>query len=128
VQAHKALHNAWQALKPGGRIVFLAHCDEGLGGEQFVKWLRLGTRVAVFAGLRRQSEINGQTALSSLEKCPSTIFVTELASEDVRLLGARKAQSLQAALMLARSDLAGVSDATAYLMPHALYTVPFLLR
>jgi len=125
VQAHKALHNAWQAMKPGGRIVFLAHCDEGLGGEQFVKWLRLGTREAVFAGLRRQSEINGQTALSSLEKCPSAIFVTQLSHEDARLLGARKAESVEAALSLARSDLAGVSDPTVYVMPHASYTVPF---
>ncbi|HUW61044.1 MAG TPA: nickel-dependent lactate racemase [Candidatus Bathyarchaeia archaeon] len=125
VQAHKALHNAWQAMKPGGRIVFVTYCKEGLGGEQFVKWLRLGTREAVFAGLRRQSEINGQTALSSLEKCPSTVFVTKLASENVRLLGARKARSLEAALSLARSELAGVSDPTFYLMPHASYTVPF---
>ena len=125
VQAHKALHNAWQAMKPGGRIVFLAHCDEGLGSEQFVKWLRLETREAVFAGLRRQSEINGQTALSSLQKCPSAIFVTQLSDEDTRLLGARKAGSLEAALLLARFEMAGVSEPTVYLMPHASYTVPF---
>ncbi|MCX5772725.1 MAG: nickel-dependent lactate racemase [Candidatus Hydrogenedentes bacterium] len=125
VQAHKALHNAWQAMKPGGRIAFVAHCNEGLGGEQFVKWLRLRTREAIFGGLRRQSEINGQTALSSLEKCPSAIFVTQLSDEDTRLLGARKAESLDAALSLARQDLGGVSDPTAYLMPHASYSVPF---
>ena len=125
VQAHKALHNAWQAMKPGGRIVFLAHCDEGLGSEQFVKWLWLETREAVFAGLRRQSEINGQTALSSLQKCPSAIFVTQLSDEDTRLLGARKAGSLEAALLLARFEMAGVSEPTVYLMPHASYTVPF---
>ena len=127
VQAHKALHNAWQAMKPGGRIVFVARCEEGLGGEQFVKWLRLGTREAVFAGLRRQSEINGQTALSSLQKCPSAVFVTHLSNEETRLLGARKAESLEAALSLARSELAGVSDPTCYLMPHASCTVPFPL-
>jgi len=126
VQAHKALHNAWQAMKPGGRIVFVTRCDEGLGGEPFVKWLRLGTREAVFAGLRRQSEINGQTALSSLEKCPSAIFVTHLSHEDAGMLGARKAESLEAALALARLDLSPVSEPTVYLMPHASYTVPFL--
>ena len=64
VQSHKALYNAFQALKPGGRILFVAKCEEGLGGEQFAKWIRLGSRAAVIAGLRRQSEINGQTALS----------------------------------------------------------------
>jgi nickel-dependent lactate racemase len=126
VQAHKALHNAWQAMKPGGRIVFATRCDEGLGGDQFVKWLRLGTREAVFAGLRRQSEINGQTALSSIEKCPSAILVTRLSQEDAGMLGARKAQSLETALSMARSELTGVSDPTAYVMPYASYTVPFL--
>jgi nickel-dependent lactate racemase len=113
-------------MKPGGRIVFATRCDEGLGGDQFVKWLRLGTREAVFAGLRRQSEINGQTALSSIEKCPSAILVTRLSQEDAGMLGARKAQSLETALSMARSELTGVSDPTAYVMPYASYTVPFL--
>jgi nickel-dependent lactate racemase len=76
VQTHKALFNAWQALRPGGRIVLAAPCREGLGGEQFVQWLRLGDRPAIIAALRQRSEINGQTALSTIEKGPSTLMVT----------------------------------------------------
>jgi len=125
VQAHKALYNAFQAMKPGGRVVFVAECAEGLGGEQFEKWLRLGTRESIIAGLRRQSDINGQTALSSLEKCPSAIFVTRMGEEETRLLGARKAESFQAALALARAECE-LDEPACYVMPQASYTVPFM--
>lgn len=127
VQSHKALFNAYQAMKPGGRIVFVVRSEEGLGGEQFVKWLRLGNRSSIIAGLRERSEINGQTALSSIEKAPSAIFVTEMTDDDVARLQGRKAPNLEAALALAREELqaAGIDHPTYHLMPSAAYTVPF---
>jgi len=130
VQSHKALYNAYQAVKPGGRIVLLTPCSEGLGGEQFTKWLRLGSPAAIIAGLRKQTEINGQTALSTLEKAPITLFVTEMGDEEVALMGGRKARSLQDAVATARSELAaaGISNPTCYLMPSASYTVPFAVN
>ena len=130
VQAHKALYNAYQAVKPAGRIVFLAKCEEGLGGEQFEKWVQLGNREAIIKGLREQAEINGQTALSALGKAPITIFVTEMPRQQVEMLGARKADSLDEALALARQDLpdSGVSAPTCYFMPSASYAVPLLNR
>ena len=128
VQTHKALYNAYQAVKPTGRIVLAAPCDEGLGGDQFAKWLRLGTREAIIAELRRQSEINGQTALSTIEKAPLATLVTDLSAADVGLLGARRAPTLGEALDEARGDLArrGIPRPTIYVMPSAAYTVPFL--
>lgn len=124
VQSHKALYNAYQALKPGGRIIFLGHCAEGLGGDQFVKWLRLGSTEAIIAGLRKQAEINGQTALSTLEKAPIALFVTEMADEDVALMQSRKAASLEEALGICLRELP--ENPTCYLMPSASYTVPVL--
>jgi len=123
VQSHKTLYNAYQAMKPGGRIVFLAPCEEGLGGEQIEKWLRLGSADAIIAALRNQSEIYGQTALSTREKAPSAIMVTELPEESVRLIGARKADNLDEALRIVRQEL--TDDASYYVMPSASYTVPF---
>jgi len=127
VQSHKALYNAYQAVKPGGRIVLLSECREGLGGEQFVRWLRLATPERVIAGLRQQAEINGQTALSTLEKGPMTFFVSEMGPGEIALMGGTKAASLEQALELARRALAhdGVMAPTCYLMPSASYTVPF---
>ncbi len=126
VQTHKALYNAYQAMKPGGHIVLLAPCVEGLGGEQFVKWVRMGDRKAIIRGLRQESEINGQTALSTVEKAPCTFMVTHLTMAEVSLLGAVKQESLSTALEAARQALHGVDRPTCYQMPSAAYTVPFL--
>ncbi len=127
VQTHKALFNAYQAVKPDGRIILLAPCPEGLGGDQFVKWLRLGSREAIIVGLRQESEINGQTALSTIEKAPITYVVSEMTSDDVLMMKGMPAESLDDAISKALSDLEadGRVDPTVYLMPSAEYTVPF---
>jgi lactate racemase len=127
VQTHKALFNAYQAVKPDGRIILLAPCPEGLGGEQFAKWLRLGSREAIIAGLRKESEINGQTALSTIQKAPITYVVTEMSDDDVKMMLGRTTESLDDAVSRAFADLAadGRLDPTVYLMPSAAYTVPF---
>jgi nickel-dependent lactate racemase len=128
VQTHKALFNAYQAVKPDGRIILLAPCPEGLGGEQFAKWLRLGSREAIIAGLRKESEINGQTALSTIQKAPITYVVTEMTDDEVKMMRGRTTESLEDAVSKAFADLAadGRTDPTVYLMPSAAYTVPFL--
>ncbi len=127
VQCHKALFNAYQALAPGGCIVFLAEAPEGFGGGKFAAWLRLGSREAIIAELRKNAEINGQTALSTLEKAQQAIMVTALKDGEVALLGARRAPTLDAALALARDTLAqrGIDAPSYYVMPSAAYTVPF---
>ena len=125
IQSHKALFNAWQALKPGGVIIFIAPAPEGYGGNKFVQWLELGTRENIIRALRKNAEINGQTALSTLEKAKQAILVTEMDSAQVEALGAVKASSLEEALAIARTRLDN-DDAAWYLMPSAAYTVPFL--
>ncbi len=126
IQSHKALFNAYQALKPGGRIVFLCPCPEGLGNERFRHWLGLGSREAIIAELRKNAEINGQTALSTIEKAAQAIVVTEMGGEDVQALGAQRETTLGDALAYVRSELsrAGVTSPTCYLMPSASYCVP----
>ena len=128
VQSHKALFNASLAATPNCRIVLLAPAPEGLGGDKFDRWLALKTREAIFTELRKHAEINGQTALSTIEKAPRTILVTDLSDSDVALIGARKAASLDDALALARTELrqTGVTDPTCYCMPSASYTVPWM--
>ena len=125
VQSHKALYNAFLALKPGGRVIFVTRCEEGLGGEQFTKWLRLKTREAIIAGLRQQCEVNGQTALSTIEKAVFTIFITEMSHETVALMGDTKTFSLQEALDRYFQELKLMeSPPKVYLLPTASYTVP----
>ncbi len=128
VQSHKALFNAYQALKPGGRIVFLTPSHEGLGASGFRDWLGLRTPHAVMQRLRRHAEINGQTALSTLEKAPSAVMVTDMDESEVHITGARKAASLQVAIDLCLHELAGAGmlNPSVCLMPSASYTVPML--
>lgn len=38
-QAHKALQNARHAVKPGGTIILVAECSEGIGHAVFESWL-----------------------------------------------------------------------------------------
>ena len=128
IQSHKALFNAFQCLSPRGRAVFLCCAPEGLGGNRFREWLKLGSREAIIAELRKNAEINGQTALSTLEKARRSIFVTGLSKKDTECMGARRADSLEAALDQAVSELAGegIHGRDYYLMPSASYTVPVL--
>ncbi len=124
VQTHKALYNAYQAVHPEGRIVLCAPCPEGLGGRQFSQWLELGEREAIIAALRQQAEINGQTALSTLEKTSITALITEMDDASARRLGARKMDALQDAIDAALRYI-DKPQPTVYVMPHAAVTVPF---
>ncbi len=128
LQTHKSLFNAYQAVKPEGRIILVAPCAEGIGANQFQQWLRLGDRSSIIAALRKDSEINGQTALSTIEKSPITTFVTEMDEEAIALLQAEKASSLQAALddTVKLIQSRGIETPTVYTMPSAAYTVPRL--
>ncbi len=126
IQCHKALFNAYAALKPGGRIVLLAPAREGLGGDGFRRYLQLGDPEAIVAALRQHPDINGQTALSTLQKGGVTTLVTEMDETDVALCGATKAASLEDALDQARCYFQerGISTPTCYYMPNASATVP----
>lgn len=126
VQSHKALFNAFQAMRPGGRMVFAARAPEGYGGNRFAEWIGLGSRDRIIAELRKRAEINGQTALSAIEKAAHAVMLTELSAPEVAALGARKAETLQEAIDLACADLreTGVGEPGVYVMPSASYTVP----
>ncbi|MBI2426013.1 MAG: nickel-dependent lactate racemase [Candidatus Hydrogenedentes bacterium] len=126
IQSHKSLFNAYQAIRPGGVIVLLAEAREGYGGNKIAQWLSLGTPARVIAALREKAEINGQTALSTLEKARQTLFITGLSEAEVVLLGGVKAESLEAALGMLPERLgpAGPCGYRGYVMPHASYTVP----
>ncbi|NLF58277.1 MAG: DUF2088 domain-containing protein, partial [Candidatus Hydrogenedens sp.] len=126
LQSHKALFNAWQAMRPGGKILFLAPCPEGLGGSNFAEWLKLGNPESVIRHLRSHAEINGQTALSTLAKGPSTVMVTGMPPELVRDIRAVPAGTFQEGLdhCLAELRAGGTARPAIRPMPSASHTVP----
>ncbi len=126
IQSHKALFNASQVIKLNGRILFLAPAPEGYGGHGFEKWVHLGSAEAIMKQLRTQAEINGQTALSTLQRAPQAWFITEMNCDQVKLLGGVKADSLDTALQACQIffERIGNHNPTYYIMPSAAYTVP----
>ncbi len=128
IQSHKSLYNACQAAKPGGLILLATPAEEGYGGNKFADWLALGSRSAIIAALRQHAEINGQTALSTLEKARRTVFLTRMAPELVDAMGGRCVDSLVAGLEMLRQDFAqaGIERPSCLLMPSASVTVPVL--
>jgi len=60
-QAHKALDNAFRAVRPGGTLVLLAECAEGWGPASFVKWLAIESLEEHRARLEADFEVPGHT-------------------------------------------------------------------
>jgi nickel-dependent lactate racemase len=120
IQAHKALDMAAQACKPGGTIILLAECADGLGRSDFLKWFELANSRSLETFLRENYEVNGQTAWSLLMKAEAyrIILVSALPEESVRKLRVTPAQSLAEAFSMVDSASSG------YIMPRGAAFLP----
>jgi nickel-dependent lactate racemase len=126
IQAHKALHNAFQAVKKDGVILCLAECRDGIGSQTFLEWFRYSNNGELQQALRENYKVNGTTALSLKMKTQSAkiVFVTNLQPELVNELGMIPASSLEQGWSLARSLLA--KDFKSYVLPNGSLTLPIL--
>jgi nickel-dependent lactate racemase len=61
-QAQKALDNAAAAVRPGGVIVWVAECAEGLGNKVFEEWLVGAAPDEILARIQRQFVLGGHKA------------------------------------------------------------------
>ena len=126
VQSHKALFNAFRAIRAGGRVILVAPCPEGLGSERFRHWIRKPHPAALFEDLRRSPEVLGQAALSTMQKREQTVLVTGLCTTDSQDLGMPTAPDLETALRQVLRDLGeGERKPGYYLHSRARYVVPF---
>jgi nickel-dependent lactate racemase len=127
IQSHKALFNASRAVKPGGRIVLVAPCPEGLGNERFRHFVRMRDLAAIYRELRATAEVNGQTALSTRMRGERTVLVTDMSNADRSDLGIETAPTPKAAVAESVKRLRddGITSPTCWFMPEAMHTVPF---
>lgn len=127
IQSHKAFYNAHRAIHKNGRVILLAPCPEGLGDERFRYWARQSSLAEIYRGLRQAPEVLGQTALSTRARAGRTVLVTDMRADDLADLGLRAANNLESALQMVLAELAaaGLPRPSYYLMPDALYVVPF---
>ncbi len=107
IQAQKALDYGCQALKEGGTIIFLAACRDGFGYPTFFDWFRYQDLDEFEAALRKDYQINGQTAHATLSKARRfrVVLVSEITAEQTREMGMEKAVDLDSALDLVLPDL-----------------------
>jgi len=66
IQAHKTLDAASRACEPGGTIILLADCEDGLGRRDFLDWFACQSSSDLAEKLCLKYQVNGQTAWNLL--------------------------------------------------------------
>jgi nickel-dependent lactate racemase len=97
IQAHKTLDAAAMACTPGGTIILLADCEDGLGRDDFADWFAAVDSNALAETLCENYAVNGQTAWSLLKKAENfdVKVVTSLPDDVCENMRIRKCESLQ---------------------------------
>ena len=126
IQAHKSMEYGCQALKDGGVMILLAQCRDGYGNATFSRWFRFRDLSVFEEELRRNYEINGQTAYSTLQKAQRfrVVLVSGLPPEEVESMGMIPANSLAEALEKGAAMLPG--DYSAYVIPEGGTVLPVM--
>lgn len=124
IQAHKTLDYAMNALRSGGALILVAACKEGIGNQDFLRWLRFQNPLEMETELRRHYQINGQTAYATLLNAQrAKIFLlSELPDFVVRKMSITPVHSLEEAFAQAQC-LVGDNPLT-YLIPHGSMVFP----
>lgn len=107
IQSQKALDYGVNALREGGTVILLAACPDGFGHPTFFDWFQYQDLDEFETALRKDYQINGQTAHATLVKARRfrVILVSEFSEEQTRTMGMEKATSLSDALDMAKRDL-----------------------
>lgn len=123
IQAHKAYEFAQHAVAPGGTIVLLAECREGMGHSSFFPWFQYRELDELESNLRRNYQVYGQTAYSLLSKARrfNLILVSALEPAVVEQMGLTPARTLEDAMVLAEKS---TDRGTGYILPYGADVLP----
>ena len=124
-QTQKALDNAKHAVKPGGTIILIGSCREGLGEKVFEQWmLSAPTPESMIERIGRDFQLGGHkaAAIAMVLKNAEIYLVSELDDDFVEKIFLKPAKSAQDALDRAFARLG--PDATVLAMPYGCSTLP----
>ena len=126
IQAHKAIHHAFRAVKSGGCLLIAAECREGIGSQTFLPAFRHGNAAAMAKALIDDYQINSHTALTLREKAERAhiIFLSKLDQETAARTGMLPVDSPEAAIDLLKR--LSPNARCAYLFPQANLYLPLL--
>lgn len=130
IQAHKALHRAFYAVRPGGVIILLAKCAEGIGSSTFMEWFEYDSPEKLHHALVHNFKLNGTTALATMQKARECriLAVTDLPREVVGKLGFTPFESLMDAYGEAFRELLPFHNCRTYVIPNGALTVPMMMK
>ncbi len=123
-QAQKALDNAKNGALPGGSIILVAECCEGLGHPVFERWAREATSAEdCWERFGREYEFGGHKAafLAKESMQHHLILVSALPTDKAEMCFFEPAATLEQALELARTRQG--RDARMLVMPHGNLTL-----
>ncbi|MCK9440476.1 MAG: nickel-dependent lactate racemase [Methanothrix sp.] len=123
-QAQKALDNAKNAALPGGSIILVAECCEGLGHPVFERWAKEATSAEeCWERFGREYEFGGHKAafLAKESMQHHLILVSALPKDRAEMCFFTPAATLEQALELARERQG--RDARMLVMPHGNLTL-----
>ncbi len=124
-QTQKALDNARHAVNPGGVIVLIGSCKEGLGERVFEEWMTQSeSPKAMIERIGRDFQLGGHKAAAiamTLEKA-DVYLVSDLEPDFVRSIFLTPQPTVQAALDAAFAKLG--PEATVLAMPYGGSTLP----
>jgi lactate racemase len=125
-QAQKALTNAAEIVRPGGIIILLAECREGVGNEKFEKFMQdvNNPDEAIEKFRSKGFEVGPHKAfmIARVVKKAQVILISSLENEKVRRLLFSPESSLENALSRAWKTLPDPPHVA--LMPKAVITMP----
>ena len=122
-QSSKTMINAYQAVREGGRLIFLSECREGGGPAAFFDWSRYQAEGTLDMELRKHFTIAGYIFYVCCEIAAHTDLhmLSEIPSDAVapmRIHGHAHPWEIQ--------QLLDFGDQTVAVMPHGSSTVPIL--
>ena len=124
-QTQKAPDNAKHAVKPGGTIILIGSCREGLGSKVFEEWLMSAPSAhSMIERIGREFQLGGHkaAAIAMVLENADIYLVSELDSSFVERIFLKPAHSAQEALDAAFARLG--PDATVLAMPYGGSTLP----
>jgi nickel-dependent lactate racemase len=128
VQAHKALRHAREAVRDGGRILFVAECAAGVGSRYIERWLEYTEPAEIAKRIRTEYTLNAQTAysLKTIARGTTVFMKSELPQAIVRYIGCRSVMGWSERLENIIGEISPKDRV--YVIANAAHSVPMLAR
>jgi lactate racemase len=124
-QLQKTMDNAWLAVREGGVVIILGECREGVGSEEYIRWMKeYKTPEKIEEKIRTHFVVGGHKAyaVTRLMKKAQFILVSSLDPAMARTLLFTPATHMEEALEISFRKLG--ANPRILLMPQGSLTVP----